>query len=129
MDRVLRQTHQNTPSLMILIVLPGTHAPYSDTPLYGFLIPSSWRIPRLKCDDDNAEEENSDEKTLIADGEESEFKWQGTHGGLGDGDEDGALSFIYLAQIDWKVSRDHVIRFGDGRQVEATKFLKRDKWR
>ncbi|KAK7461959.1 hypothetical protein VKT23_008392 [Stygiomarasmius scandens] len=84
---------------------------------------------RIKCDDDNAEEENSDEKTLIADDEEPESKWQGTHGGLGDEDEDGALSFIYLAQIDWKASRDHVIRFGDGRQVEATKFLKRDKWR
>ncbi|THV01016.1 hypothetical protein K435DRAFT_656014 [Dendrothele bispora CBS 962.96] len=37
--------------------------------------------------------------------------------------------FVYLAQIDWRVKKGNVFRFGDGKEVAATKFLRKDKWR
>jgi len=36
--------------------------------------------------------------------------------------------FIYIAQIDWKAIKGNIIRFVDGKELEAAKFLRKGKW-
>ncbi|KAK7461965.1 hypothetical protein VKT23_008397 [Stygiomarasmius scandens] len=72
--------------------------------------------------------DDSEPSDIRSDGTEQSSSAEAESATSLEGNESFPSLFIYVAQIDWKAVKSNVIRFVDGRELEAAKFLRKGKW-